>query len=238
MSYAPIYPHGEVEEIGANVFMVRGSIKLNPLVRITRNMVFVRSAGEISLVNPIRVSDTVLEQIKKIGSIEHLIRTGALHGIDDPFYMERFKPTMWSQPGSSVYTEPPIDVELTATTELPFPNAKLIIYENTLEPECGLHIADDDGLLITCDAIQHYGDYSYNNLLAKAILPFIGFPKTTIVGPIWLKLMTPEGGTLEADLKQLLDLPFNRLIAAHGTFLQQGAREAVEKAIAKAFADS
>ena len=238
MSYAPIYPHGEVEEIGANVFMVRGSIKLNPVVRITRNMVFVRSGNEISLVNPIRVDDRVLEQIKKIGTIKHLLRTGALHGIDDPFYIDHFKPTMWSQPGGSIYTQPPIEVELSADTELPFPNASLVIYENTLEPECGLHIADDDGLLITCDAIQHYGDYSYNNLLAKVMMPFIGFPKRTIVGPVWLKLMTPDGMTLENDLRQLLKLPFNRLIAAHGTYLKQGAKDAVDQAIVTAFANN
>ena len=142
---------------------------------------------------------------------------------------------MWCQPGGTVYPEPPIDMPLDATTALPISNASLVIFSNTKEPECAVHIADDDGLLITCDAIQHYGDYSYNNFLAKLMMPFIGFPKTTIVGPIWIKLMTPEGGSLEGDVRQLLSLQFDRLIAAHGTYLKHGAHAAVEQAIGKAF---
>ncbi|MGR8947445.1 MAG: hypothetical protein ACU84Q_05310 [Gammaproteobacteria bacterium] len=235
MGYAPIYPHGEVGEIGNDIFMVRGSIKLNPLVRISRNMVLVREGDEISLINPIRVNDDVLGQIKRIGTVKHLIRTGAFHGIDDPFYIDQFKPTMWSQPGGLVYTQPPPDVEINATSQLPFSNAAVVIFGSAKQPECALHLSDDDGLLVTCDAIQHYGDYSYNNFLAKLMMPFIGFPKTTIVGPIWLKLMTPDGGSLEDDVRQLLSLQFNRLIAAHGTYLEHGAHAAVEKAIDKAF---
>ena len=47
-----------------------------------------------------------------------------------------------------------------------------------------------EGLLLSCDSIQSYGDYRYNSLLARWIMPWIGFPKTTLVGPRWLKLMT------------------------------------------------
>jgi len=91
------------------------------------------------------------------------------------------------------------------------------------------------GLLLTCDAIQHYGDYSYNNLPARLMMPFIGFPRTTIVGPVWLKLMTPEEGNLEASFRKLLELKFDRLLAAHGTLLTKGANAAVARAVDKAF---
>ena len=37
-SSTPIYPHGNIEEIVEDIFMLRGSIKMNPLLRITRNM--------------------------------------------------------------------------------------------------------------------------------------------------------------------------------------------------------
>ncbi|MEM7467012.1 MAG: hypothetical protein AAF387_09025 [Pseudomonadota bacterium] len=235
MSYAHVFPHGDVEEIGNNIFMVRGSIKLNPVIRITRNMAVVRNGREISLINPVRVNDRVLKQIANIGEIKHLIRTGALHGVDDPYYVDNFGARMWSQPGGTAYTTPKIDVEISADTRLPFDDATAIIFEKTKQPECGLHIADGDGLLLTCDAIQNYGDYSYNNLLARMMLPFIGFPKKTLVGPIWTKLMTPEGESLESDVRKLLALPFNRLLAAHGTLLTSGAHAAVKAAIDEVF---
>ena len=92
------------------------------------------------------------------------------------------------------------------------------------------------GVLFTCDAIQNYGDYRHNTLLARLVMPFIGFPKTTLVGPIWLKLMTPEGASLRGEFDRLLGLEFDHLLAAHGSFLRGGAQAAVEKAIEKAFA--
>ena len=93
------------------------------------------------------------------------------------------------------------------------------------------------GVLLTCDAIQNYGDYSFNNWLAKLVMPRMGFSKTTIVGPIWLKLMTPENESLESEFLRLLELQFDKLLSAHGTFLEQGAHSAVQVAVRSAFSN-
>ena len=55
LAYAPNYPHDPIEEIGTDVFMARGSIKMNPIVRITRNMGIIREDGDVTLINPIQV---------------------------------------------------------------------------------------------------------------------------------------------------------------------------------------
>jgi hypothetical protein len=230
-----IYPHGEIEKIAENIFMVRGSIRMNPLVRITRNMAIVRQGDELSLINPIRVSREVELQIEALGSIKHLFRLGALHGIDDPYYSEKYSALMWAQPNGTTYTVPEIDNEISAECQLPFINAEIIEFNGSMQPECVLLLKVGKGLLLTCDAIQNYGDYSYNNLPAKLLMPLIGFPRATIIGPIWLKFMTPEKQSLEAEFRKLLNLEFDRLLAAHGTLLETGAHAAVEKAIDKAF---
>ena len=232
---SPIYPHGSIEEVEHDVFMLRGSIKLNPLVRITRNMAIIRSGTELSLINPVRVNEKVEAQITALGNIKHVVRLGSFHGVDDLYYVEKFGASMWAQPGGTTYTTPTIDNELSSKSELPFDDAEIFEFEGTAQPECVLLLNREQGLLLTCDAIQNYGDYSYNNLLAKILMPFIGFPRTTIVGPIWLKLMTREGGNLEAEFKRLLTLKFDRLLAAHGTLLKTGAHAAVERAVEKAF---
>ena len=36
--FAPVYPHDPIEEIADDFYMARGSIRINPIVRITRNM--------------------------------------------------------------------------------------------------------------------------------------------------------------------------------------------------------
>lgn len=234
-SNTPIYPHGNVEEIAEDIFMVRGSIKMNPLVRITRNMAVIKNGDELSLINPLRVNEKVEAQLAKLGKIKHIFRLGCFHGLDDPYYVEKFGAQMWAQLGGTTYTVPKIDKELDSIAPLPFEDAEIFEFAGTKEPECALLIKRGTGILLTCDAIQHYGDYSYNNIPAKILMPFIGFPRTTIVGPMWLKYQTQEGETLELEFRRLLELRFDKLFAAHGTFLEAGAHRAVEEAINKAF---
>jgi len=69
-------------------------------------------------------------------------------------------------------------------------------------------------------------------------MPRIGFPKTTIVGPFWLKLMTPEGADLEGDFRRLLELEFDTLLSAHGTLLASAAHAAVAAAVERAFGNA
>jgi len=235
--YAPAYPHGSPEEIESDVFMVRGSTKLNSMVRITRNMTVIRHKGELTLVNPIRLSREGEAQLVMLGNVKHILRLGFLHGLDDRYYVERFKAQLWSQPGGLKYPLPPVQNELHEESEMPFPNASLFCFKDTLQPESALLIKRGNGLLITCDAIQHYGDYKYNNFLARIMLPLMGFRQTTLIGPIWLRMVTPEGASLDPEFGRLLSLDFDALVSAHGSFLATGAKAGVRNARARAFAE-
>ena len=98
-----------------------------------------------------------------------------------------------------------------------------MVFQKVKQPESVLVLNTDDGVLLTCDAIQSYGDYSNCNLAARIMMPLIGFRKTTLVGPAWLKLMTPESGSLQDEFERLLTLKFDVLLSAHGTLLRTGA---------------
>ena len=233
--YAPIYPHDPIEEIAQDVFMVRGSIKVNALLRISRNMAIVRHDGELTLVNPIRLDVAGEEKLRSLGTVKRIMRLGPFHGVDDPYYVNTFKTEFWCQPGGTTYPQPAINVEMQPAVSLPFPDAQLFCFNGTLQPESALLLQREKGLLLTCDAIQHYGDYNHNNLPARIVMPFMGFPKTTLVGPIWLKLLTPEGGSLKPEFERLLTLDFDALLSSHGSFLAHGAKAGVQTAVEKAF---
>jgi hypothetical protein len=233
--HPPAYPHDPIEEIATDLFMVRGSVRLNALMRITRNMAIVRHQGELSLVNPIRLDEEGERNLLALGDIKRILRLGPMHGLDDPYYVERFGAEFWAQGESKTYPEPKIEQKLAADRPLPFPDAGLFAFEGAKQPESALLIRRDPGILLTCDAIQHYGDYRHNTLLARLVMPFIGFPKTTIVGPIWLKIMTPAGGSLKSEFERLLTLDFDRLLSAHGSLLTSGAKGSVAMAVRKAF---
>ena len=235
MEFPPAYPHEPIERIGDDVFMVRGCIAMNRLLTLSRNMAVVRAGGELTLINPIRLSDEGLRDLDALGPVRHIVRLGSFHGSDDPFYMARYAPVFWSQRGGKRYPAPPVERELREGGDLPFADARLICFSAARHPEAALVLSRGAGVLLTCDALQHYGDYSHNNLPARLLMPALGFTRTTLIGPLWLKAATPRGGTLRADFERLLAAPFDALLAAHGTFLPTGALEAVARAVAKTF---
>lgn len=230
-----IYPHGDIESLGADIFAVRGSIRLNPLMRISRNMGIVREGTELTLINPIRLRLETEHKLKQLGEVKNIVRLGAFHGVDDPYYVNKFEVQFWSQPGGKTYTEPLIDIEIGIGGLTPTSDSEFFEFRGTNQPECALLLKRGKGVLFTCDSVQNYGDYSFNNWLAKLVMPRIGFPKTTIIGPIWLKLMTPENKSLESEFERLLELKFDGLLSAHGTFLEQGAHKAVQTAVRNTF---
>jgi hypothetical protein len=235
MPYPSVCPHDPIEQIADDVFMCRGSVKLNPILRITRNMAIVRHGGELTLINPLRMNDAELARLDALGEVKHLVRMGAFHGQDDPFYMDRYRPRFWSQAGGTTYSEPKIDEVIDDTTTLPFPDAKVRCFKETLQPESVILLTRGKGLLLTTDGLQHYGDYTNNNLPARILMPRIGFPQRMIVGPFWMKLMTPEGGSLKSEFDEILKLEFDALLSAHGTFLATGAHASVRRAVEEAY---
>jgi hypothetical protein len=236
--HPPVYPHDPVEEIASDLFMVRGSIRMNALMTISRNMAILRHEGELNLINPIRLSVQGEQQLEALGEVKRIIRLGPMHGVDDPYYKDRYGAELWAQADSKSYPEPKIDQRLSAQTPLPFPDAELFEFEKTLQPESVLLVRREPGILLTCDAIQHYGDYSHNNWLARRMMPLIGFKKGTVIGPFWLKLMVAKGVSLKAEFEALLDLDFDRLLSAHGSWLESGAKDSLRKAIAVAYPDA
>jgi hypothetical protein len=238
MAYPPVCPHGPIKQIGDDLFAVHGSIRMKTVLRISRNMAIVRNGSELTLVNPVRLDEQGLKSLDALGTVKHLLRLGGAHGADDPFYMERYKPTFWAQTGEIGYQKPHIDKPLVDGGELPFVGARLFCFNGSRIQESVVVIERGSGVLLTCDSLQHYGDYSQHNILARLMMPFIGFPRRTVVGLFWLKFATPEGASLQPEFDRLLRFKFDALLAAHGTCLSNGAHASVQRAVDEAFARS
>ena len=210
-------------------------MRINARLHISRNMAIVRHAGELTLVNPIRLRATEEDELRRLGVVKRILRLGAFHGLDDPYYVATFQAEFWCQPDSTIYPVPKADQTLTLAEEFPVPDAKVFCFQGTLQPEAALLLERAGGVLLTCDAIQHYGDYRHHNLPARLLMPLIGFSRTTIVGPFWLKRVTPVGNSLEGEFRRLLAHDFDHLVSAHGSALRGGAHAAVTAAVNRAF---
>lgn len=236
LDHPPALPHDEPREILPDVLFVHGSARMGPGMTINRNMVVLRHEGELTLVNPIRLSDAGEKALEAFGTVRHAMRLGPAHGVDDPYTVARFGARFWCQAGSATYPEPKPDVVLEDGVELPIPDLELIAYRETKSPECVLLWRRHGGLLLSCDSIQHWERASRCSLPAKAVTYLMGFMHPANIGPPWRKFMTQDGGSLRPDFERILEQPFENLVGAHGQPLLGGANAALRKTVERVFA--
>src|SRR6185295_11957327 len=100
-AHPPAYPHGELQEVFPNVFFAMGTLSMpGPIpVRFSRNMTVVREGDRLVLVNSIRLSEEGLKQLDRLGKVTDVVRLAAFHGMDDPFYKERYGAKTWTVRG-------------------------------------------------------------------------------------------------------------------------------------------
>src|SRR5688572_6827527 len=87
--FLPAMPHGPITEVFPDVFVVEGGFQFAPGVRITRNMTVVRQGDELTIINSVRLTPDGEAELEKLGRVKHVVRIGAFHGADDPYYVDR-----------------------------------------------------------------------------------------------------------------------------------------------------
>ena len=233
--YPPPQAHDPIEQLFEDVFWVQGSIGMSPGLRVNRNMVVLRQDGALTVIGAVRLNTEAEAALDALGNVQHVIRLGYYHGLDDRYYVEHYGAAFWCQADSSNYPDPEPTHVISEQTTLPVAEAESFVFHLTKFPESAILLHRHGGLLITCDSLHHWTDWRYCNLPSRLVMPLLGFKLTTIVGPPWRKIMTPKGGSLRPDFERLLALEFDHHIGAHGRLCRGGAHDLVQAAVAAAF---
>ncbi|MBI5531582.1 MAG: hypothetical protein HY898_02630 [Deltaproteobacteria bacterium] len=228
--YLPAMPHGPIVEEFPNVFVVTGGFRFAPALSITRNMTIVRQGGELILINSVRLTPDGEAELAKLGKVTHLLRIGAFHGADDPYFMDRYAPVLWAPPKTRHKGGLTTGREL-KPGDSPLDKATVFGFEHGRRPEVALILEHEGGVLVTCDSYQNWTTFEGCSTLGKVMMRLMKFGPTLIGGP-WTKEMGPG---VRADFDRLLEAPFQHLISGHGTVLRDKAKEGLRTAIAHRF---
>lgn len=232
--YPPAYPHDELKTLYPGVYLLHGSIRMGPGMRMNRNMVVLKDGDDLFLINPVRMNDEGLAALDSLGQVKAILRLGDFHGLDDEFYLDRYRCEFWAQAGQQTYAAPQPSNLIVKDVESPFPNSEFFTFDSAAYPEAALFLKDHK-LLITTDSVQFHADWSYFTWFTKVAFKLLGFKLGLNIGPPWLKRVTPKGGSMQADFDKLLALDFNAIVAAHGLPLKSGAKEALRTEVCRVF---
>ncbi len=219
-----VLPHGPIEEVFPDVFVVRGTFSPSRGIRFDRNMTIVRHGSELVVLNSVRLTPEGEAALAKLGKVAHVVRLGAFHGADDPYFVERYQATLWGPPGTK-HKVPGKD--LTAT-ESPLAG-EVFHFAAAAHPEAAVILPG--GILVVCDSYQNWTTLEHCSWLARRVMPLMGFGPA-VIGKPWLKSV---GHGVRADFDRLVERPFKHLIPAHGTVLKDQAVAGLRTAIARRF---
>ena len=134
-----------------------------------------------------------------VGKVTDVLRIAGAHGMDDPFYKDRYGAKVWALEGhrytpgftrsEDVYFEP--DATMGPGTELPVAGARLHMFRSK-PPEALLVLERHGGTVVAGDCLQNWASSDrFFSLGAKVMMPFMGFIKPKNVGPAWYKNAKP-----------------------------------------------
>lgn len=230
-NFPEVLPHGPIQQLFADVFVVTGSFRIGPGIVIPRNMIVVREGTALTLINSVRLDAAGERALEALGEPKHLVKLGFYHTRDDGYVRSRWPLTYWAPSPPDAKTE-----RLAEGGASPLSRAKPFVFGRTADREAALVLEQSDGnLLITCDAVQNWVDTKGCSLMGKLVSRAMGFIQPAKIGPIWVKTMTKgHPSEMRADFDRLLQHDFAHLIAGHGVLLRDGAKEALRRSCDRA----
>jgi hypothetical protein len=230
--HPPALHHLPLRECFPDVWLAASAISMSiPLglsITFSRNMVVVRTSEGWVLLNPVRLNEGAEAELLAMAPFKHAVRLGTYHGRDDRYYVDKFGVEFWGVSGEQTYPEPKFSREITEEGPFPIPDARVVIFKTATRAECAVYLPQRR-LLVTCDSVQHYENDTLISTLGKLVMYPMGFFTPCVIGPIWLKAVTPPGGSMRADFERVLALDFDNLISGHGTPKLGGAKEALAR---------
>ncbi len=227
--FPPASAHDEPVEVFPDVFLIRGTLPMGPSVVLTRNMIVLRHRGELTAINSVRLSEAGEQRLAELGTLTHLVKLGAFHGIDDPYYRQRHPDaTFWAPPESKHKGGISHDRDL--TEEAAPPGVTGFQFRNTRLPEAALLHPAGGGTLITCDAVSNFRDLEGTRGCEGVLTAENGFLRPASIGAMWRNGMAREHGpSLLGDFQRLLEIDFVNLLSGHGPPLLGSARDDVRE---------
>jgi hypothetical protein len=226
----PAQPHGALQEVFPNIFVVRGSFRFMPLFSIARNMTILRQGDELIIFNSVRLDEEGQKQLDALGKVKHLVKLGFFHGYDDPYYLERYKPTYWAP-------RPKDQATPLAAGPVPFTEGDLFLFEKGNAGEAAIILPREGGnVLVTCDSVQNWVDIKGCSAIGGVFMRTFGFIEPAKIGPFWMKKITDNNPSImKPDFDRLLEKDFDRLISAHGDVMTSGLKAALRRSVEKTF---
>lgn len=226
-----VQPHGAIEEIGAGLWQVTGSLKRNPL---PRNMVVWRTPQQGLMVHSvICLNDEGMRALDALGEVTHIIVPCEMHRADAAPYKERYPHAKVLCPAVARSKVEQV-VTVDQTIEEGLGELGVVIHKpkglKDFELHLELTLEDDSRAIIMTDALFNLGatpPKGFGGFIVK-LLGSVGPLNITKIGR---RLLLEDKEAYADYVTSLGDIPnISVLSVAHGQIIQKDVQKALRDA--------
>lgn len=221
-----------LREIDKDIWVAEQPLRYFGLSIRTRMTIIRLANHELAVISPIQVSDVMVSQLAKLGTVKHIIAPNLYHYFFAAEFKSRYPAaTFWAAPGlKEKQPELSIDRMLESTADHLWDGLAFIFFDGfrTLSlggfdslNECVFFHAASRTLILTDTAFHFDESFPLVTQLATRVL---GSYKH--LRPSWLeRIATTEKEKVRASVGQVLAWDFERVIVAHGSIVEQNGKE-------------
>jgi hypothetical protein len=219
--------YGPIAKVFDDVWWAWGTTRFGPGATFPRNMFVLREGDSLVAVHAVMMPDAQQAEVEALGKVEHVVRLGDFHGMDDALYKKRYGAKLWAPEGATPRDGAEPDHEMVSGGETPFAGARLFRFDVAPFPETVIHLPRHGGILLTCDSVQCWEPRPAGlSFLGSMMAGMMGFKGRACVGPFWRKEFEPKtGGGFEPKFRELLDLEFRHILSGHGPPMIDSAKD-------------
>ncbi|MGC1306887.1 MAG: DUF4336 domain-containing protein [Phormidesmis sp.] len=221
-----------LREIDRDLWVTEQPLRYFGLSVGTRMTVVRLANGELVVISPIQVNESLASQLNKIGTVKHIIAPNLYHYFFVAGFKTRYpQATLWAAPGLEVkQPELPIDRTIDRASNQLWDGLAFVFFEGfrTLGSagfeslnECVFFHLPSRTLILT-DIAFHF-DESFPPLTQFATRITGGYKR---LSPSLLeKIATTDKEKVRSSVERVLKWDFERVVMAHGSIIEQGGKE-------------
>ena len=231
--YPDVVPHGALEKVTDDIYVVRGGHTMMRIMVIDLTMTVIKQGSDVIIVNAMRVSPEMEEEIQKLGKIKHVVQICGSHGAYDQYYIDTFGATFWDLPGRDEGKTPKGDKILSDGGDFPVTGAKVIKIQDVSIPEFVVWLPNGGGTLVTADFIQNGRPKEFENYIGSWFSYLVGFNNGRCSCPPLFRLGFNTGKCMYANnVPKIMALDFKNIAPGHGPAQIGDAKEDLKEGFA------
>jgi hypothetical protein len=247
-SYPPPLGNGPIVQVPGkeNLYFAAGKFKIGMGLVIGRTMTVLKTDDGLVIFNSVRLDEAEEKRLLAMGPIKAVCCICNHHGIDDPYYVNKFGAKYWqghsASPTGDENTAYPTPKDIKAESciqEIPVSDAQIIPIEGVDKSkvsEVSIFLPAMKTLLC-CDIIQNYEPFQKGEdvglgLIGPTLCKLLGFKGAMCTPPMYLKAAAQKG-SLKVDFERLQALDYDTFVGAHGPPKTSGAKAARQEFLQK-----